>query len=70
MSCPDPYDPTFSLCFVCMTGNSVLEATLANPTNILLASDGVLRLTVDHVSFTHVYSVSHVHVVTGYSPVC
>ena len=67
MSCPDPYDPSFSLCFLRMMGDTILEATPANPLYLPLLHNGTLRLTVDHVSFVSIYLTEmYVHRMPGY----
>jgi hypothetical protein len=67
MSCSDPYDPSFSLCFLRMTGDTILEATPANPLYLPLLHNGTLRLTIDHVSFASIYLIEmYVHGTPGY----
>lgn len=52
LSCPDPFDPEFSLCFLRMVEGTLLEATVPNPGIIFLPIENSLRLTVNHVSPT------------------
>jgi hypothetical protein len=54
MSCPDPYDSAYSLCFLRMTREVILEATPAHPLYLPLLGDYALRLTIDHVRFIFV----------------
>jgi hypothetical protein len=49
MSCPDPYDSAYSLCFLRMTREVILEATPAHPLYLPLSGDYALRLTIDHL---------------------
>jgi hypothetical protein len=67
MLCPNPYDPSFSLCFLQMMGEMILEATPANLLYRPLSHNGTLKLTVDHVCFTSIYLTEiYAHGMPGY----